>query len=562
MRWSVPVLLVLLMLTGCRRSASSPSRPLAPAGQPSIRFDDATAASGIRFTHFTGADGRFLMPESVGCGGAFIDYDSDGWLDVFLVNSSSWPDRPQAGKSCALYRNNGNGTFSDVTRQAGLHVPMYGQGCAVGDFDNDGDSDLLLTCLGPNRLFRNTGHGGFEDATPGSGLEAGARWAWHTGAAWTDYDRDGLLDLFVCRYVKWSPQTDVPCRSGSGKRTYCGPNQYTPDGSMLYRNLGNGKFRDVSKSTGISASQGKALGVLPLDENGDGWTDLVITNDTSPNHLFRNQAGRRFQEEAAAAGIAVDDMGKARAGMGVDVGDVRNDGGLHFAIGNFSREGLSLYERGDVLYTDVAARAGLAAPSLRNVTFGLLFLDGDRDGWQDLFAYNGHVDPQIAEAGGGVTHLQKPLLLRNEGGSFTDVTAAGGAALQKAQVGRGCAWGDWNNDGRPDLLLCENGGPARLLKNATGDGNHWLGIRLRGRGNSRGNRDGYGAEVRVTADGNTQRRWVRSGGSYLSHSDTRALFGLAGAAVAQRVEVRWPSGRSTVQEAVVPDRYIEVAEGP
>lgn len=551
---------LLLGIGGCRPGPEKSSAPAGPApsatGAP-IRWEDVSKAAGLQFTHYNGADGRFFMPESVGSGGAFLDYDGDGWLDILLVNGQHWPDRPKSNKTLALYRNGGDGSFQDVTRAAGLNSPMYGLGCAVGDFDNDGYDDVLITCLGPNRLFRNTGAGGFQDVTAASGLAAAGKWDYHTGAAWLDYDRDGLLDLFTCRYVEWSPRKDVPCRSGSGKRIYCGPNQYPPVKSRCFRNLGKGRFQDVSAVTGISAAAGKALGVLPIDENGDGWTDLLVTNDTTPNHLFRNEGGKRFSEVAQEAGVAVDENGRSRAGMGVDVADVRNDGGLSFSIGNFSQEGLSLYERTDGLFMDVASGAGLTPASLHNVTFGLAFLDADRDGWQDLFTYNGHVDPHAEEAGGAVTYRQKPQFFRNERGAFTEIGAQTGETFTLPQVGRGCAWGDFDNDGRPDLLLFENAGPARLLKNATADSHQWLGVRLKG---TRGNRNAYGAEVRLTAGGMTQRRWIRSGGSYLSHSDTRALFGLGAATAADRLEVRWPSGKSTVVEKPKVGEYLEVAE--
>lgn len=554
MRHAAGALLALclaLPLGGCRRP------PSPAAARPGPRFEDVTTRAGIRFTHHTGAYGQYLMPESVGCGGAFLDYDDDGRQDLFLVNSSNWPGHPGPQATCALYHNEGGGAFKDVTAQSGLGVAMYGMGCAAGDYDGDGREDLLVTCLGPNHLFRNLGNGRFQDVTRGSGLDDSPRWAWHTSAAWVDTDRDGRLDLFVCRYVRWSPETDVRCGTASGGRTYCGPSQYSGDRSVLYRNLGGGKFRNVSAETGIAGGVGKGLGVLPLDENGDGWTDLFVTNDLVPNHLWRSVAGRRFREVAQEAGVAVAEGGNARAGMGVDGADIRNDGALAFAVGNFAGEGLGLFVRGPAVYSDECRSAGLVPASLSRLTFGLFFADVDRDGWQDLFTYNGHVDPHAGENGEAIQFRQPPQLFRNESGRFVDVTGAAGPALQVPQVGRGCAWGDFDDDGRPDILLCENAGPARLLRNVTPDAHHWLGIRLRGRG---GNRDGYGAEVRLTAGGVTQRRWVRRGGSYLSQSDPRALFGLGAQAGADRLEVKWPSGRTTAVEHPPVDRYMEVPE--
>jgi len=551
--------LCLFFTSGCPRKPNRPV-PQAPArAGETIRFEDVAGTAGIRFRHFNGADGRFLMPESVGPGGAFIDYDGDGWLDLYLANGSNWPDRPDAHKTGALYRNQQNGTFRDVTREAGLATSLYGLGCAVGDYDNDGHDDLLLTGMGATRLFHNTGKGRFTDATPASGLDHPATWDYYTSAAWFDYDRDGRLDLFTCRYVDWSPKKDVPCRSGSGKRIYCGPNQYDPVRSQLFRNLGQGRFQDVSQVTGISEASGKALGALPIDENGDGWLDLFVTNDTTPNHLFRNESGKRFEEMAQELGVAVDENGRMRSGMGIDVADVHNNGSMAFTIGNFVKEGVSLYDRTGSLYMDTAGNSGLIPASLHSVTFGLTYLDADRDGWQDLFTYNGHVDPHVEEAGGDNTYRQLPQLFQNRSGTFTEVGKQAGAAFQTPQVGRGCAWGDFDNDGKPDLLLCENAGPTRLLKNVTADQNHWLGVRLEG---TRGNRNGYGAEVRATVGGVTQRRWIRSGGSYLSHSDTRALFGLGASDKVDRLEVRWPSGATSLEERVAPDRYMTLKEPP
>jgi hypothetical protein len=414
-----------------------------------------------------------------------------------------------------------------------------------------------VTCVGPNHLFRNLGNGKFSEVTQTSGLGGGGRWDWHTSAAWVDYDRDGKLDLFICRYVRWSPETDVVCKAASGARTYCGPVQYTGQPSLLYRNLGNGKFRDVSTATDIASAPGKGLGVLPIDENGDGWMDLFVSNDLVPNHLWQSEGGKRFREVAQENGVAVAESGTPRAGMGVDVADPRNAGDLAFGIGNFAGEGLALFRRGPGGYTDAGRSAGLVPASLARLTFGLAFLDADRDGWSDLFAYNGHVDPHAGENGEASQFRQPPQLFRNERGSFVDVTATAGPPLQTPQVGRGCAWGDFDNDGRPDLLLCENAGPTRLLRNTTPDSHHWLGVRLHGR---QGNRDGYGAEVRLSTAAGTQRRWIHSGGSYLSASDPRALFGLGDAAAADRLEIRWPSGKVTQLTTPGSDQYLDVTE--
>lgn len=554
MRKPAFLLLFLTVTAGCRRSAPPVPPPAAPA-----TYEDVTAAAGVHFRHFTGADGRYRMPESLGPGCAFIDYDGDGWQDLYLVNSSNWPDRPAAGKTGALYRNQRDGTFREVTREAGLAVPMYGQGCAVGDFDNDGREDLLVTCLGPNHLFHNLGGGKFRETTHGSGLDDSDPWAWHTSAAWLDYDRDGRLDLFVCRYVKWSPQTHIPYHNALGKLSYGGPVQYSGDASELYRNLGNGKFRNVSAATGIHDRLGKGLGVVPLDVDGDGRTDLLVTNDLAPNHLWRNEGGKRFREVAQEVGLAVGANGQPRAGMGVDAADVRNDGGLAFAVGNFAGEGAALFVRDGLLFTDQASTTGLVPATTASLTFGLSFLDADGDGWNDLFLYNGHIDPYAQDNAGKPGYRQRPQLFQGKAGAFQEVTDRAGSAFGTPQVGRGSAVGDWNNDGRPDLLLSENDGPAHLWKNATPGAHHWLGVRLIG---TQGNRNGYGAEVRLTAGGRTQRRWVRSGSSYLSHSDSRALFGLGSSARIDRLEVEWRKGKTAQVPVPSVDTYMEVREGP
>lgn len=545
-------------MAGCRPSGPpTGSGAAAPTARTAaIQFEDVSERVGIRFKHNNGADGRMLMPESVGPGGAFLDFDGDGRLDILLVNGTHWPDKPGPGTFPALYRQQPDGTFRDVTAAAGLRVPLFGMGCAVADYDGDGKPDLLITCVGQNHLFHNEG-GKFQDVTARSGLTGGAPWDWHTSAAWLDYDHDGQLDLYVCRYVQWSPKTDVPCHAGSGKRTYCGPNQYLGTRGLLYHNLGGGRFQDVSAATGIASAGGKGLGVLPVDEDGDGWTDLFVTNDLVPNLLFHNEGGRRFKEMGQEMGVAVSTAGTPRAGMGTDLADVRNDGALSLAVGNFSSEGLALFDRGAGLYTDIAGQAGLVPASLERLTFGLLFLDADRDGWTDLFAYNGHVDPQIQEKNPRIGYKEAPQLFRNSHGQFVDVTATAGPALQQPQVGRGCAWGDFDNDGRPDLLLCENNGPARLLRNTTPDSHHWLGVRLLGKSP---NRDGFGALVTLTAGGTRQRRWIHSGGSYLAQSDTRALFGLADTAQVQSVEVRWPGGKISTSTPTTVDRYLDVSE--
>jgi hypothetical protein len=554
-RWAVvvPAILTLSASGGCYQGKPAPPPPAAILP----RFEEVTEGAGIRFRHHTGAFGSYYLPESIGSGCAFFDYDGDGRQDVFLVDGMSWPGRPLEGGVPALYRNEGGGQFRNVTAEAGLGLRVYGMGAVPGDYDNDGRQDLLITCLGPNRLFHNEGSGRFRDVTGASGLGAAPRWSWHTSAAWLDYDRDGRLDLFVGRYVRWSPETEVVCNSPKGHRGYCAPTEYPAERCLLYRNLGGGRFQDVSRATGIAGATARALGVLPLDSNGDGWCDVWVANDQAPNLLFVNEGGRRFAERGQEQGMALADMGVARAGMGIDAADVRNDGGLEVGIGNFSGEGLALYRGEGPTFTDTARSVGLVPASLSRLTFGLLFLDADLDGWSDLFTYNGHVDPHVDERGAPVGYREQPQLFRNQRGAFEDVTASAGPPLQAAQLGRGAAWGDFDDDGRPDLLLSESGGTAHLLRNVSSGGRHWIGFRLRGK---RSNRNAFGAEVRVTAGGVTQRRWVHSGGSYLSQSDPRALFGLGAAARIDRIEVVWPSGVKSEVAGPPLDSYSDLDE--
>ena len=545
------LLLVLTVLAACRRNQ--------PQGQPGRppQFEDVTASAGIQFTHNTGAFGEKWMPEIVGPGCAALDYDQDGLFDLVLVNGSAWPGKPGTLTYPALYRNLGDGRFDDVTESAGLKVASYGMGVAVGDYDNDGWSDLLITALGGCRLFHND-KGRFVDVTEAVGLGDMPAEAWHTSAAWLDYDRDGKLDLFVGRYVPWTPGTNIACTGPKHKLIYCGPMPYPRSSSVLFHQEEDGTFRDVSEESGIAAAKGKALGVLPLDENGDGWPDIYVANDAVPNHLFRNLGGTRFEEVAQLTGVAVSQAGLPRGSMGVDAADLFNDGGHVLAVGNLNGEGLGMFLRsGGGVYADQATALGAFAPSLSYVTFGVAFLDADGDGWQDFLAINGHVDDLIEETGASTTFAQLPLLLWNRRGTFEEVTSRAGAPLQKPLVGRGLAIVDWDNDGRPDALVTENRGEARLWRNVTEFGN-WVGIRLVG---ERSNRDGFGAEVWLSANGVTQRRWVRSGGSYLSSSDPRALFGLGNTSKVDRVEIRWPSGQVDVHRDVAINRYLRAVEG-
>jgi hypothetical protein len=554
----------LAAVWGCRKPARVTSS--APAA---VRFQEISAGAGVTFRHLTGARGKMWMPETMGSGVAFLDYDRDGWQDLLCVNSTAWPGSPGPAGVSRLYHNNGDGTFEDLTAGSGLETERYGMGAAVGDYDNDGYPDLYLTAVGPNALLRNTlgdsarapGAPIFHDVTAGAGVAGepvpepgiGLRWKWSTSAAWLDYDRDGRLDLFVCGYVKWSPATDRPCLRADGTREYCTPAHYEGLHSVLYRSEGAGRFRDVSAATGIRTAQtvGKAMGVAVADYNEDGWPDLAVANDTRPNFLFLNQEGKRFSEQGVEAGIAVPESGKSRAGMGIDAGDWENSGHFGLVIGNFSGEALSLFSNeGRAFFTDRAHERGVAEPSMLFLTFGAFFFDYDLDGRQDVLAANGYIDPHIDTRGMRLTYRERPLLFRGEdGGRFREVGEACG--LTQALVGRGAAWADIDNDGDPDLAVLSNGEGVRLYRNDSGGGRRWLRLRLVGH---RSNRDGIGAVLRVTAGGIVQSQTVHSGGSYLSESQREPLFGLGSAAQADRVEIRWPSGAVTRAGPLQADR--------
>ena len=377
-------------------------------GSPRVRLVDVTKSAGIDFTHRNGAYGGKLLPETMGAGCAFVDYDGDGWQDIILINGMDWPGHKRERSTLRLYRNNRNGTFTDVTRAAGLDVELYGMGVAVGDFNNDGFPDLLVTCVGQNRLFRNTGKGTFVDITRTSGL--GNRLAFSTSALWFDFDRDGLLDLFVCNYVKWSPEHDVFCSADGKQKSYCTPEAYRGDTCWLFRNRGNGTFEDVTASSGIFDSSSKALGVALLDDDQDGWPDLVVANDTQPNKLYRNLRNGTFKEMAVQAGVALSADGRARAGMGIDSADFDNSGRMGIAVTNFDNEMAGLYRsRGAGLYEDIAVTAGVGAATRNRLGFGCLFADIDLDGALDLVIANGHIDATSRSR--GVGHAQPPLLL-------------------------------------------------------------------------------------------------------------------------------------------------------
>jgi hypothetical protein len=527
------------------------------AASPGFRFTDVTGQAGIQFQHNSGAFGGKFLPETLGSGCAFLDYDGDGWQDILLVNGSDWPGHKKRRTTLQLYHNNGNGTFTDVTSRAGLDVEMYGMGVAVGDYNRDGFPDILITCVGQNRLFRNTGRGTFVDVTNSSGL--GKREGFSTSALWFDYDRDGLLDLFVCNYVKWSPEHDVFCSLDGRHKSYCTPEAYRGATCWLFHNRGNGTFEDVTAASGIFDSSSKSLGVALFDDNHDGWPDLLVANDTQPNKLYRNQHNGTFKDAAVEAGLAFSSEGKARAGMGVDVADFDNSGTPGVAITNFDNEMIGLYRLSGKSFEDIAPQSGVGIASRNSLGFGCAFLDVNLDGWLDFAVANGHIDETVRNIRGNVGYAQPPQLFLNRGkGMFREVAAEVGADFDRPRVGRGLAYADFDRDGDLDLLITTNNGPAYLYRNDQLSGNRSIRFRLVG---TKSNRDGIGAIVRVFVGGSIQSRLVKGGSSYLSQSELPLTFGLEKRDRIDRVVIDWPSGRTEEYKTLAAGRCYECVEG-
>jgi enediyne biosynthesis protein E4 len=523
-----------------------------------FRLTNVTRPAGLQFQHNSGAYGGKLLPETLGSGCAFLDYDADGWQDILLVNGMDWPGHKRQRSTLRLYRNNRNGTFTDVTRAAGLDIELYGMGVAVGDWDNDGYLDVFVTCVGQNRLFRNTGKGTFVDVTRTSGLAG--RMGFSTSALWIDFDRDGFLDLFVCNYVKWTAEHDVFCSLDGKQKSYCTPEAYRGDTCWLFRNRGNGTFEDVTATSGIFDTSSKSLGVAMLDYDQDGWPDLLVANDTQPNKLYRNLRNGRFKEVAVEAGLAFSTEGKARAGMGVDTGDFDNTGRPGVAITNFDNEMIGLYRPlGGGVYEDVASRAGVGAPSRNSLGFGCAFTDLDLDGRLDLVVANGHIDETVRNIRGNVGYAQPPHVFLNLGnGTFRDVAGSTGGDFAQPKVGRGLAVGDFDRDGDLDLLITANNGPASLYRNDQMAGNRAVRFRLIG---TKSNRDAIGASVRIFIEGSAQTRMVKSGSSYLSQSELPVTFGVGRRDRIERVVIDWPSGRSEEHKNLVTGKSYECLEG-
>jgi hypothetical protein len=546
-----------------------------PANEiPTAKFVDVTGSAGINFVHNNGAYGVKLLPETLGGGVAFFDYDNDGFQDLLFINSTYWPGHIPPGKTpttMALYHNDGHGHFTDVTAGSGLDVSFYGMGVAVGDYDNDGLCDVFITAVGGNHLFHNEGKGKFREVTSEAGV-AGTN-SWSTSAAWIDYDNDGKLDLFVCNYVRWSADIDQAASYvlPTIGRAYGPPRNFQGTFPYLYHNDGNGHFSDVSGSAGVQIKDpatglpmAKSLAVAPVDVDNDGWIDLVVANDTVANFLFHNEHNGTFKEIGARSGVAYDAYGLTRGAMGIDSARFRNDDRLGIAIGNFANEMNALYvaQRDSLIFADEASKEGMGPASQKLLKFGLFFCDYDLDGRLDVLTANGHLEPDINRVDPTQQYRQPAQLFWNRGArsglGFVPVPAEKcGPDLFKPIVGRGSAYADIDGDGDLDVVLAQIGGPPLLLRNDQKLGHHWIRLKLVG---TKSNRDAIGAWIKVRVDGRTLPRQVMPTRSYLSQSELPVTIGLGEADKVDSVEIVWPSGE---KQKVTPkmDGVTVVTEG-
>jgi len=533
-------------------------RPIGAEGAPGVVFTDVTAAAKVSFRHVNGAFGKKYLPETMGSGVVFFDFDGDGASDLFFPSSTRWPGRAGPAGLSVLYRNDGKGAFTDVTKGSGLGLEMYALGAAAADYDNDGRVDLYVTCLGPNRLFRNLGDGRFEDVTAKARVGDPG---FSTSALFFDYDKDGHLDLVVANYVAWELEKDLFCTLDGKSKSYCTPESYQGQSLTLYRGRPDGTFEDATLKAGLKDPRAKSLGLAMLDFNGDGWLDVFAANDTQPNKLYKNNGNGTFTDVAVAAGVAFGETGVARAGMGVDAGDYSGAGRPSLVIGNFSNEMLGLYHNeGNGLFIDEAPSSTVGRASLLTLTFATFFFDFDLDGRLDIFSVGGHVADDINTVQPKVTYAQAPHLFHNLGDKrFEDVVSKAGPALKRPMVSRGAAYADIDQDGDLDLAITANGGPAVLLRNDGGSKNGWLRVRLQG---TRSNRDGIGARVTIALPGGAK-QWgvVKTGSSYASQSELPLSFGLGAARGVESVEVAWPSGQVDRLGPQPAGRTLVITEG-
>jgi hypothetical protein len=551
----------LLSLAGLSPFARVPSLALPVAAAAPLFEEIAPSASGIAWKHDNAMSPNRYLPETMGPGVAFFDFDNDGWLDIFMVNSGAADFfSPGTPLKNALLKNNRNGTFTDVTGKAGVAGGKeFGMGCAIADYDNDGYQDILVTAYGRCTLYRNNGNGTFTDVTEKAGLAAPG---WTTSAVWFDYDNDGKLDLFLCSFVQFSAKSDVYCGDNKlGKRFYCIPRVFKPTPSLLFHNNGDGTFKEVSEGTHIARAMGKALGVVATDINNDGLMDLFVANDTVQNFLFANRGKGKWDEIGLAAEVGFSANGTPRSGMGVDAADVNGDGRQDLFVANVDQEMFSLYRNdGNEFFSDVANFHGVAQATRLLSGWGLKFFDYDNDGLIDLFLANGHPDDMIESYSQQVRYKEPLVLFHNDGKKLTNITAEAGPAFQKTYPARGLAVGDYDNDGRLDVLIGNNGEAPVLLRNNAGEGNHWVGLKLQG---TSCNRDAIGATITWSHGDVVRTRYKTSGGSYLSSHDTREVLGIGSATRVNWVEIKWPqpSGRVERFTDVPVDRYVTVVEG-
>jgi enediyne biosynthesis protein E4 len=542
-------LLALIFLIGGEGKVQTSARPL--------EYKDVTEPSQIHFKHNASATEEKYLVETIGAGGAFLDYDNDGYLDIYLVNGAHLPDLKKSDASYfnRLYRNNGNGTFTDVTEKAGLIGKGYSGGVTVGDYDHDGNEDLYVTTYRGNILYHNNGNGTFTDVTDRAGVSDGK---WSTSAGFFDYNKDGNLDLFVAHYVNFTFENNVACKDWEGRRYYCHPDVYDGLADTLYRNNGDGTFTDVSKAAGISNPQGKGLGVVMADYDDDGHIDIFVANDAVANFLYRNRGDGTFEDVTLNSGTGYDKNGRPQSCMGTDWGDYDRDGRLDLIVTNLEFETHTLYHnKGDGTFDDFTQETGLAAATFYFAGWGTKFLDFDNDGFLDLFVVNGGLLDNVELYKKGVTYAQRKLLLKNVNGKFVDDTSRYGRDLSKPTVGRGAAFGDYDNDGDVDILVLNNGQPPNLLRNDGGNLNHWLEIKLIG---TRSNGNAVGAKATVVAGEWKQVDQVKGGGSYLSANDYRLHFGLGNMSQVDLLEIKWPSGQVERRKNIKADQILTIRE--